>query len=188
MKHGGRQCWGVRKIGWSPRTQKFRTLITQVMKAAERRQGISESIHSRQKLWIPLHVPSRPLLQGDEGNFYIPKIPSKLGNIPSVNTYKNVLYIPWFAGLISYIYKPATSSHVKPGLFEVASLTWLLSYFQTSPPWFPNFGDSHPQFRRSEIPDLRRFRIPDLHRLMIPGLRRFVIPEFRRFQSSWNRQ
>jgi hypothetical protein len=43
-------CWGVRKIGWSPRTQKFRTLITQVTKAAERRLGISESMHSPQKL------------------------------------------------------------------------------------------------------------------------------------------
>jgi hypothetical protein len=28
----------------------------------KRRQGISKSIHSPQKLWIPLHVPSRPLL------------------------------------------------------------------------------------------------------------------------------
>jgi hypothetical protein len=26
--------------------------------------------------------------------FYIPKIPSNLGNIPCVNTYINVLYIP----------------------------------------------------------------------------------------------
>jgi hypothetical protein len=52
--------------------------------------------------------------------FYIPKVPSNLGNIPIVNTYMNVFYI-------SYIYKLATSSHAKPGLFEATSLTWLLA-------------------------------------------------------------
>jgi hypothetical protein len=52
-------------------------------------------------------------------DFYIPKTPSNLKNIPSVNTYMNVFYI-------SYIYKPATSSHTKPGLFETTSLTWPL--------------------------------------------------------------
>jgi hypothetical protein len=31
-------------------------------KATKRRQGISEIMHSPQKLWIPLHVPSCPLL------------------------------------------------------------------------------------------------------------------------------
>jgi hypothetical protein len=39
----------------------------------------------------------------------------------------NVFCIPWFAGLNSYIYQPTTSSHAKPGLFEVMSLTWLSS-------------------------------------------------------------
>jgi hypothetical protein len=43
--------------------------------------------------------------------FYIPKVPSNLKNIPNVNTYMNVFYI-------SYIYKPATSSHVKPELLR----------------------------------------------------------------------
>jgi hypothetical protein len=38
--------------------------------------------------------------------------------------YMNVLYISWFAGLISYIYKPATSSHLKPRFFQMTSLTW----------------------------------------------------------------
>jgi hypothetical protein len=51
-------------------------------------------------------------------DFYIPKIPLNLRNIPSVNMYMNVFYILWFAGLISYIYKSATSSHVKPGLLR----------------------------------------------------------------------
>jgi hypothetical protein len=51
-------------------------------------------------------------------DFYIPKVPSNLRNIPNVNMYTNVLYILWFAGLTSYIYKPATSSHIKPGLLR----------------------------------------------------------------------
>jgi hypothetical protein len=60
---------------------------------------------------------SRPFI-GRRRDFYIPKIPSNLGNILSANMYMNVFYIPWFAGLISYIYKHATSSHVKPGLLR----------------------------------------------------------------------
>jgi hypothetical protein len=63
--------------------------------------------------------PRAPFI-GRRRDFYIPKTPSNLKNIPSVNTYMNVFYI-------SYIYKPATSSHTKPGLFETTSLTWLLT-------------------------------------------------------------
>jgi hypothetical protein len=51
-------------------------------------------------------------------DFYIPRIPSNLRNIPSVNMYANVFYISWFTGLISYIYKSAISSHFKPGLLR----------------------------------------------------------------------
>jgi hypothetical protein len=61
-----------------------------------------------------------PPFIGRRRDFYIPKTPSNLKNIPSVNTYMNVFYI-------SYIYKPATSSHTKPGLFETMSLTLLLT-------------------------------------------------------------
>jgi hypothetical protein len=38
---------------------------------------------------------------------------------------------PVICGADSYIYKPATISHVKPRLFEIASLTWLLPDSQT---------------------------------------------------------
>jgi hypothetical protein len=51
-----------------------------------------------------------------------------------VNMYMNVFYITWFAGLISYIYKPATSSHAKPRFFEVVSLTCLSSDSRILPP------------------------------------------------------
>jgi hypothetical protein len=61
--------------------------------------------------------PRAPFI-GRRMDFYIPKIPSNLSNIPSVNMYMNVFYI-------SHIYKSATSSHTKPGLFDATSLTWL---------------------------------------------------------------
>jgi hypothetical protein len=35
-----------------------------------------------------------PPFIGRRRDFYIPKIPSNLGNIPSVNMYMNVFYIP----------------------------------------------------------------------------------------------
>jgi hypothetical protein len=35
-----------------------------------------------------------PPFIGKRRDFYIPKIPSNLGNIPSVNMYMNVFYIP----------------------------------------------------------------------------------------------
>jgi hypothetical protein len=59
-----------------------------------------------------------PPFIGRRRDFYIPKIPSDPRNIPSVNMCMNVFYI-------TYIYNPATSSHTKPGLFEMTSLTWL---------------------------------------------------------------
>jgi hypothetical protein len=52
-----------------------------------------------------------PPFIGRRRDFYIPKILSNLGNIPNVNIYMSVFYIP-------YIYKPATSSHIKPGLLR----------------------------------------------------------------------
>jgi hypothetical protein len=61
-----------------------------------------------------------PPFIGKRRYFYISKVPSNLRNIPNVNMYMTVFYIP-------YIYKPATSSHIKPRLFDVTSLTWLLT-------------------------------------------------------------
>jgi hypothetical protein len=56
------------------------------------------------------HALAPPFI-GRRRDFYILKVPSNPRNIPSVNTYMNVFYI-------SYIYKPATSSHAKPGLLR----------------------------------------------------------------------
>jgi hypothetical protein len=66
-----------------------------------------------------------PPFIGRRKDFYIPRLPSNLGNILRVNMYMNVFYIPWFADLTSYIYKSATSSHFKPRIFVETSLTWL---------------------------------------------------------------
>jgi hypothetical protein len=59
-----------------------------------------------------------PPFIGRRRDFYIPRIPSNLRNIPSVNMYTNVFSISWSTGLISHIYKLATSSHFKPGLLR----------------------------------------------------------------------
>jgi hypothetical protein len=70
----------------------------------------------------PFTLALAPPFIGRWRDFYIPKILSNLKNIHNVNMYMNVFYIPLFAGLISYIYKSTTSSHAKPGLFEVTSV------------------------------------------------------------------
>jgi hypothetical protein len=56
------------------------------------------------------HALAPPFI-GRRRDFYILKVPSNLRNIPNVNMYMNVFYIP-------YIYKTATSSHIKPGLLR----------------------------------------------------------------------
>jgi hypothetical protein len=56
---------------------------------------------------------------------------------------------------ISYIYKPATSSHAKPGLFETTTLTLLLASSWISP------------FRKSSLavtPELVLHHTPEFHR------------------------
>jgi hypothetical protein len=92
-----------------------------------------------------------PPFIGRRRDFYIPKTPLNSKNIPSVNMYMNVFYI-------SYIHKPATSSHTKPGLFEMTSLTLLLTDLWISP------------FRKSSCAvtsELDLQQIPEFRRLPI---------------------
>jgi hypothetical protein len=98
-----------------------------------------------------------PPFIGRRRYFYIPKTPSSSKNIPNVNIYMNVFFI-------SYIYKPATSSHAKPRLFETTSLTLLLtgSWISRSgnlhAPWLPNLTFSRfPNFTDSRSSWLCRF-------------------------------
>jgi hypothetical protein len=117
-----------------------------------------------------------PPFIGRRRDFYIPRLPSNLENIPSVNMYMNVFYIPWFTGLTSYIYKSATSSHSKPGLFEMTSLTWLLHDLRISYSWrTPLIVISESGLQ--PIPELRRFQLPEFCRFLVPGLHRFNHPE-----------
>jgi hypothetical protein len=155
LKHGERQCWGSEKLERIPEHESTR--IQEYKNAwiwnAIHERGDKESpkdcscLKSCQSLYT---CPRTPFI-GRRKVFYIPKIPSNLGNIPSVNAYINVLYIPWFAGLNSYIYKSATSSHVKPGLLRLR--LWLgfllipdcFIHEDLHISWFPNFAGFWPR-------------------------------------------
>jgi hypothetical protein len=98
--------------------------------------------------------------------------------------YMNVFYI-------SYIYKPATSSHTKSGLFEMTSLTWLLadsriSSFRKSScaATFELDLQQIPEFRRLPISWFCRFMTSGLHKFATSELRRFEIPYLRKFATS----
>jgi hypothetical protein len=120
------------------------------------------------KVVIPLTRALAPPFIGRRRDFYIPKVPSNPRNIPNVNTYMNVFYI-------SYIYKLATSSHAKPGLFETTSLTWLLA------------GSRVSLFRKSPYAvtsELGLQRIPEFLRLPISWSSRFMIPGLHRIAAS----
>jgi hypothetical protein len=127
----------TQKTGWGPQTQvKFDSWANMWKCSRTRRQGISESLYSHQKLWIILHVPLSPSFIGRQTDFYIPRLPLNLKNIPNVNMYMNVFWIPWFEGLISHIYKPDTCSHLKPGLLGQR-------------PWLQPFIHENSQSQRS---------------------------------------
>jgi hypothetical protein len=117
-------------------------------------------------------VPLRPPFIGRRRDFYIPKTPLRSKNIPNVNTYKNVSFI-------SHIYKPAISSHSKPGLFGTTTLTLLLSPFATSELDFRQI----PELAVLRSSWLRRFEIPDFCMFTTSRLRRFKIPENRMFAT-----
>jgi hypothetical protein len=84
----------------SLKTSKSEAQMTQ----KERKNPLKTALAS--KVVIPFtHALALPFI-GRRRDFYIPKVPSNLRNIPNVNMYMNVFYIP-------YIYKSATSSHIK---------------------------------------------------------------------------
>jgi hypothetical protein len=74
---------------------------------------------------------------------------------------------------ISYIYKPVTSSHIKPRLFETPSLTWL-----PTDSWISPFRKSSYvvifELELQQIPELRRFPISWFRKFMTSGLHRFT--------------
>jgi hypothetical protein len=120
------------------------------------------SLKSRESFYTCPHAP----FIGRRRDFYIPKTPSNLKNIPSVNMYMNVFYI-------SYIYKPATSSHTKPGLFETTSLTWLLTDSWISPFRKSSYAATS-ELELQQISEFRRLPISWFCRFMTSGLHRFA--------------
>jgi hypothetical protein len=88
----------------------MRTLESEVLMTREETKNLLKTAHAS-KIVNPFTRALTPPFTGRRRDFYIPKVPSNLKNIPNVNTYTIVLYT-------SYIYKPATSSHVKPGLLR----------------------------------------------------------------------
>jgi hypothetical protein len=113
-------------------------------------------------------VPSFSPFIGRRRDFYIPTIPLNLKNIPSVNTHTNVF-------CISYIYKPATSSHAKPRLFETTTLTLLLADSQT-PPFRKSSRAVTPKFVFHHIPEFHRF--PKFVALQVHGFESLQIRDF----------
>jgi hypothetical protein len=146
--------------------------------------------------------PRAPFYRETKGLF-ISKTPSASENIPSVDAYKNVFFV-------QHIYKSATSSHSKPGLFGTTTLTLLLRLFVNVFTWnsrIESSTDSRTGLRfftgswmsSHETPELSPRQVPELsflrssrHRqLEVPGLRmsvtlllhRIKIPELHTFMN-----
>jgi hypothetical protein len=105
---------GVQKIGWNPRTQESRTSARKLQPGDKESPKACTHLKSCEALYT---CPRAPFYKDTKGLLHS-EIPSNLRNIPSVNMDMNVFYIPWFAGLISYIYQATTSSHVQPRLLR----------------------------------------------------------------------
>jgi hypothetical protein len=172
---------GVRKFGWNPRTQveegKLKRSSTQTTQ--EETKNLLKTAQTS-KVVNPFTRALAPPFIGRRRDFYILKIPSNPRNIPSVNMYMNVFYI-------SYIYKPATSSHTKPRLFEMTSLTWL-----PTDSWISPFRKSSyavtSELELQQIPELRRFPISWFRRFMTPSLHRFTTSGGPQVQDSRSSQ
>jgi hypothetical protein len=89
---------GIRKLGRDPRTQKCKNTKAQTFKSGmqftkEEIKNLPKTAHTS-KVGNPFTRALTPPFIGRRMDFYIPKIPSNLRNISSVNMYMNVFYIP----------------------------------------------------------------------------------------------
>jgi hypothetical protein len=85
---------GVQKWEGVPEHESFKSKCA--IHEIHERQGDQESpkVCTHLKSCEPLYTcPRAPFIETQK-DFYIPKLPSNLENIPSVNMYKNALYIP----------------------------------------------------------------------------------------------
>jgi hypothetical protein len=167
---------GDSRIGRNPRTYVRRNPRIYTRRNLRMwRQEISENLTSSSKVVNPFTRALGPPFIGRRRDFYIQTLPSNLENISSVKMYINDFYIPWFAGLISYIYKLATSSHFKPGL-----LRWCiwLGFSLTSEALFINH-------RSLEFPIEAPWNSWISQVLGLLNFASFQTPKLRRFQVSW---
>jgi hypothetical protein len=111
--------------------QKRRKSTNVLVKITNDARGDKESPKNRSciKSCEPLYTCPRAPFIGRRRDFYISKMPFNLRNIPNVNSYIDVFYI-------SYMYKPATSSHVET-LWSRNLRTWPSADSQIS--LTPNF-------------------------------------------------
>jgi hypothetical protein len=161
-------CWGSENRMESPNT-KVTNKYTKVTKKEETK-NLRKPVFAS-KVVNPFTRALAPPFIGRQRDFYIPRLLSNLENIPNVNMYMNVFCILWFAGLISYIYKSATSSHFKPGLLK--RRLWL-GFFLTPKLLFMKIT-AHCGSRIETPPDSWTSQILDSL-------------NFVSFQSSWNGQ
>jgi hypothetical protein len=101
----------------------------------------------------------------------------------------NVFYILWLAELISYIYKPATSSHSKPRLLKRRlwlgfSLTSEASFMKFIAYWSSR-TESLPDFWRSWVPSLLNFTSSQLSTCWSLWSEAPQTSELRRSRISW---
>jgi hypothetical protein len=82
--------WGVRK---SDGALEHKCQVQVHESHEERGQRIPESLLASKVVNPFTRALASPFI-GRRMDFYIPRLPSNLGNIPNVNTYKNVFYIP----------------------------------------------------------------------------------------------
>jgi hypothetical protein len=75
------------------RTQSERTFKSRTQFTKEETNNLPKSVHAS-KVVNPFTRALAPPFIGRRRDFYIPKIPSNPRNIPNVNMYMNVLYIP----------------------------------------------------------------------------------------------
>jgi hypothetical protein len=183
-----------------PEHERLYSRHVQAQQWRNRRERISPKTAQASKVVNPFTRALAPPFIGRQRDFYIPKTPPNSKNIPSVNMYMNVFYI-------SYIYKPVTSSHTKPKLFEMTSLTlllidsWISPFRKSSLAVTPEFYlQQNPEFRTLSISwfcrfmtlslrefstlKLRRFEILDLCMFATSGLSRFETPDLRMFATS----
>jgi hypothetical protein len=89
---------GIRRLGRVPRTQEYNnTECTNVKSGTqftkEETKNLLNTAHAS-KVVNPFTRALAPPFIGRRRYYYIPKIPSNLRNIPNVNMYMNVFYIP----------------------------------------------------------------------------------------------